>query len=107
MFIEDHAHYEFLQALIQRLAREYHQAITLDWRNVRRGHNAVIRELRQFFRDLSRGRGGYPDLIVVATDANCKGIVQREKEIREVTDATPRPRDLRGARSACRAVATG
>ncbi|WP_343424443.1 hypothetical protein [Candidatus Amarolinea dominans] len=74
LFVEDHAHYEFLNALIQRLAREHSQVITLDWRNVRRGHNAVIHELKQFLRDLARGRGGYPDLVVVATDANCRGI---------------------------------
>ncbi|MBK7200497.1 DUF4276 family protein [Candidatus Amarolinea dominans] len=88
LFVEDHAHYEFLKALIQRLAREHSQVITLDWRNVRRGHSAVIQELKQFLRDLARGRGGYPDLVVVATDANCRGIAQRVKEIREVTDAT-------------------
>jgi hypothetical protein len=74
LFVEDHAHYEFLKALIERLAREHDQAITLDWCNVRRGHNAVIQELKQFLRDLVRGRGSYPDLIVVATDANCKGM---------------------------------
>jgi hypothetical protein len=88
LFVEDHAHYEFLKALIERLAREHGLVIRLDWRNVRRGHNAVIQELKQFLRDLMRGRSGYPDLIVVATDANCKGIAQRVKEIREVTDAT-------------------
>jgi len=88
LFVEDHAHYEFLKTLIERLARDYGQAVGFDWRNVRRGHGAVIQELKQFLRDLVRGRSGYPDLIVVATDANCKGIAQRVKEIREVTDAT-------------------
>lgn len=88
LFVEDYAHYVFLQALIERLAREHGQVIKLDWRNVRRGHGAVIQELKQFLRDLVRGYGGYQDLIVVATDANCKGIAQRVKEIREVTDAT-------------------
>jgi hypothetical protein len=88
LFVEDHAHYEFLHALIRRLAQERNQPVALDWRNVRHGHNAVIRELRQFLRDLERGRDGYPDLIVVATDANCRGINQRVKEIRAVTDMT-------------------
>lgn len=87
LFVEDHAHYEFLRALIERLAHEHGLEIALDWRNVRRGHNAVIQELRQFLRDLGRGTGGYPDLIVVATDANCKGLTQRLHEIRGVTDA--------------------
>jgi hypothetical protein len=88
LFVEDHAHYEFLKALIERLVREHGQVITLDWRNVRRGHSAVIHELKQFLRDIVRGRGGYPDLIVVATDANCVGLAQRVREIRDVTDLT-------------------
>ena len=88
LFVEDHAHYEFLKALIERLAREDGLEITLDWRNVRRGHGAMIQELRQFLRDFVRGRGGYPDLIVVASDANCKGLAQRVNEIRAVTGAT-------------------
>jgi hypothetical protein len=89
LFVEDHAHYEFLKALIERLAREHNQTIRLDWRNVRRGHNAVIQELKQFLRDLARGRGGFPDLIIVATDANCQGLAQRISEIRQITDTTP------------------
>jgi hypothetical protein len=89
LFVEDHGHYEFLKALIERLVGEHDQVVTLDWRSVRRGHGAVIRELKQFLRDLMRWRGGYPDLIVVATDANCLGMNQRVREIREVTDLTP------------------
>ncbi len=89
LFVEDHAHREFLEALIARLARDHGQPVVCDWRNVRRGHGAVITELKQLLRDLVRTRGGYPDLIVVATDANCKGNAQRIREIREVSDATP------------------
>ncbi|MCP4493905.1 MAG: DUF4276 family protein [Gammaproteobacteria bacterium] len=87
MFVEDHAHYEFFKALLQRLAREYGLEIQLDWQNVRRGHGKVIRELRQYLRDLYRGKSGWPDLVIVATDANCKGLRER---LREVTDVTNR-----------------
>ena len=85
LFVEDNAHQTLLQALIKRMAHEHEIEVALDWRNVRRGYGAVVRELKQFLRDLYRGRGQYPDLVVVATDANCKGLTEREKELSEVT----------------------
>lgn len=85
LFVEDFAHKEFLAALLERLAAEYAVAVHLDWRNARRGHGAVVNELKQFLRDLQRGRDGLPDLVVVATDANCKGLVERLRQITEVT----------------------
>lgn len=88
-FVEDHAHHELLKALVTRLVHEHGLKVHLDWRNVRRGHGAVMGELRQYLRDLLNERGGYPDLIVVATDANCKGLNAREKEITEVTAKVP------------------
>lgn len=85
LFVEDFAHKEFLAALLQRLAAEYGVTVHLDWRNARRGHGAVVTELRQFLRDLQWGRDALPDLVVVATDANCKGLVERMRQITEVT----------------------
>jgi len=86
MFVEDQAHYEFLKALIHRLAGEYGVAIKLDWQNARRGHGMVIHELRQYLRDLYRGRSSWPDLVIVATDANCKNLNVRTKEVTDVTN---------------------
>jgi hypothetical protein len=57
----------------------------MDWRNTRRGHGAVVSELRQFLRDIQVGRIRLPDLIVVATDANCKGRAERLRQITEIT----------------------
>jgi hypothetical protein len=85
LFVEDFAHKEFLSALLRRLAAEQGIAIRLDWRNARRGHGAVVRELKQFLRDLQLGRDELPDLVIVATDANCKGLVER---LRQITDET-------------------
>jgi hypothetical protein len=85
LFVEDHAHQSFLDALISRLAKEWGIEIQLRWLNVRRGHGAVIRELKQFLRDLQRDQAGLPDLVVVATDANCKGMNERMKEISSET----------------------
>ncbi|NOQ45892.1 MAG: DUF4276 family protein [Desulfobulbaceae bacterium] len=86
MFVEDQAHYEFLNALLQRLARESGLEIKLGWQNARGGHGKVIRELKQYLRDLYRGSSGLPDLVIVATDANCKGLNVRTKEVTEVTN---------------------
>lgn len=85
-FVEDYAHQHFLKALIDRLADKHQIPVKYDWRNVRHGHGAVIKELKQFLRDIS---GSVPDLIVVATDANCKGLTERTRVITEITEKTP------------------
>lgn len=89
LFAEDHAHQAFLESLVKRLAAEQAIDIKLVCLNARRGHGAVIKELKQFLRDLRRGHAGFPDLIVVATDANCKGFNNRVKEITSVTSHVP------------------
>jgi hypothetical protein len=81
VFVEDFAHQQFLSTLIYRLAEEFEIVVKLEWRNTRRGHGAVARELKLFLRDLQLGRGSFPDLVVVATDANCKGFVERRNEM--------------------------
>ncbi len=92
LFVEDYAHEEFLACLLRRLAKEHDVDIgDLVWLNTRKGHGAVIKELRQFLRDLQRGRADSYDLIVVATDANCKGFNHRVKEIMDVTRNVPIP----------------
>lgn len=85
LFVEDQAHKEFLAALLQRLAAEAGIQVHMDWRNARRGHGAVVTELKQFLRDLMRGRDNLPDLLVVATDANCRGLVERLRQINAET----------------------
>lgn len=95
IFVEDFAHQQFLAALLTRLADadedEQRVQLQFNWRNVRRGHGAVIRELKQYLRDLQRDSAGMPDLVLVATDANCKGMNGRVKEIGEVTVTTTLP----------------
>lgn len=91
LFVEDFAHQTFLSALLQRLAAEQGIAVHFNWRNARQGHGAVVGELRQFLRDLQLGRDALPDLVIVATDANCKGPVERLRQISEVTDKVAVP----------------
>jgi len=89
LFVEDSAHHQFLGALIHRVAAEHAVPVKLRWQNVRHGHGAVLKELRQYLRDLERDRRSAPDLIVVATDANCKGLVDRLNEVKGVTEKFP------------------
>ena len=87
LFVEDVAHEDFLTALIQRLAYEYNVEINIKASNVRGGHGAVTMELKQYLRDLQHDREELPDLIIVGTDSNCKGLSERETEISQVTSS--------------------
>ena len=80
LFVEDYAHQAIIGALVQRLADEYGIWVRLDWRNAIRGDGQVVKEFKTYLRDLRR-QGDRPDVIVVATDANCHGLNGRVKEI--------------------------
>ncbi len=89
LFVEDHAHQQIVGALVRRLAGEHGVAVRLDWRSAVRGHGRVVQELGRYLRDL-RGQGGrLPDLIVVATDANCMGLNERTNELRNLNPPAP------------------
>lgn len=81
LFAEDFGHEIFLRALLQRLAHEYGIAVIIRAYSVRGGHGKVISEFRQYARDVQRGRGELPDLLIVCTDGNCKGFLERKQEI--------------------------
>ena len=85
LFVEDVAHEDFLTALIQRLADEYKVEISIKPSSVRGGHGTVITELKQYLRDLQHYKEDLPDLVIVGTDSNCKGLSERETEINQVT----------------------
>ena len=80
LFVEDFAHQQVIGALVRRLAGEYGIDVRLEWRSAVRGHGRVVQELERYLRDLARG-GERPDLIVVGTDANCRGLNERVREI--------------------------
>jgi hypothetical protein len=85
MFVEDTAHEDFLVALVQRIANVYNIGIKVKVSSVRGGHEAVITELSQYQRDLQHKGEDLPDLIIVGTDSNCRGFLQREKEVNQAT----------------------
>ena len=80
LFVEDFAHQQVVGALVRRLADEYRIDVRLEWRSAVRGHGRVVQELERYLRDLARG-GERPDLIIVGTDANCRGLNERVREI--------------------------
>ena len=80
LFVEDNAHRQVVGTLVQRLANESGLTVRLDWRTATRGRGQVVRQLRRYLNDLTT-QGGHPDLILVATDANCVGLRQRIKDI--------------------------
>ena len=81
LFVEDYAHERVIGAIIQKMAEEYGIAVRLHWRSATRGYGRVVREFKQYLRDLNQQGNDLPDLIVIATDANCQGLNERVKEM--------------------------
>ena len=81
LFVEDYAHQQIIGALVRRVAVECDIEVRLKWRVAVGGHGKVIAELNFYMRDLKRQGSPWPALIVVATDANCKGLNERTREI--------------------------
>lgn len=81
LFVEDYAHQQVIGALVQRIAEECTIDVQLDWRSAVEGHGKVIAELKDYVRDLEQLGSSRPDLIIVATDSNCKGFNERRNEI--------------------------
>ena len=89
LFVEDYAHQQVIGALVQKVTSEWGINARLDWRSAVGGHGKVITELKVFIRDLERQGSPRPELIIVATDANCKGFNERRKEIGRLDTPTP------------------
>lgn len=79
-FVEDFAHHQVIGALIDRIATEQGIGVRVEWRNAWHGHGQVVRELKEYLRDLER-QGNPPDLLVIGTDANCRGLSERTRQI--------------------------
>ena len=84
LFVEDGGHEEFCDALISRLARQYGIEVHIQPKNVRGGHGKVLRELKQYIRDLQRSGTPLLDLVVIAIDSNCQKLLQRTQEIDKI-----------------------
>lgn len=82
-FVEDHAHEEFVRAMVRRLSAEESREVDLHFVTARGGHGRVLSELKTYQR-ARRTEGLHPDLLVVVVDANCKGHVEARSEIAAV-----------------------
>ena len=89
LFVEDDAHRKIIETLVHRIAGEYGVRLQLDWRNAVGGYGRVVGELDDYLRDLKRQGTPWPDLLIVATDANCKGLNERAREIGRRDDVVP------------------
>lgn len=83
LFVEDYGHETFINTLVKRLACENGIEVKIENRNVRGGYGKVITEYQSYLRDLRREMDRLPDLLIAATDANCKGYSERRREIEE------------------------
>ena len=82
LFVEDYGHEAFINTLVKRLAHAKGIEVKIERRSAHGGHGKVITEYQLYLRDLRR-RERLPDLLIAATDANCKGYVERRREIEE------------------------
>lgn len=89
LFVEDLAHQQIIGALVNRLAQDCDVRVRLDWRNALHGHGKVVQELGNYLHDLKRQGGPFPDLIIVASDANCQGLNDRLRELRDPEAPAP------------------
>ena len=81
LFVEDSGHEEFITGWIERFSRETRVDVETRPYSVRGGHGRAIQELGHFVKDVREARKEWPDLLVVAIDANCQGVAPRRKEI--------------------------
>ncbi len=93
LFVEDYAHRLVIGTLLQRLSDEASVRVNLNWRSAVGGHSKVVGKFRDYLQDLDR-EGGLPDLIVVATDANCYGLNDRSRQILETAMSVPDVEDI-------------
>ena len=89
LFVEDFAHRQVIGALVQRIAGDFNLDVRLDWRNTTRGYGQVVREFNSYLRAIERQGHPSPRLIIVATDANCKGWNQRIREFGDPVSPAP------------------
>ena len=89
MFVEDFAHRQVIGALVQRIAGDFNLDVRLDWRNATRGYGQVVREFNTYLRAIERQGHPSPYLIIVATDANCRGWNQRIRQFGAPVSPSP------------------
>ena len=89
LFVEDRAHADFVGAIVRRIARQENRQIQLRVRNAKGGYPRVLSELDLYQRMVLGGLANLsiPDILVVAADANCHGLVAKKNALRQCLKA--------------------
>ncbi len=88
MFLEDHAHQEFLVPLVKRVGQEAGvDALRVRVLNAQGGHARAVTSYQEYqlLRGTGLDMGRSPELLVVAIDGNCGTFAEKREEIREAT----------------------
>jgi hypothetical protein len=86
VFCEDTFHEKFIQALLERFETDYGISVTKRVLSARGGFARMHSSLTTFLSDLAKDREHLPDAIVIAADANCKGVNARKTELRDAVE---------------------
>jgi hypothetical protein len=86
VFVEDRAHEAFVVALL-RIAAEEQVQVSPQVRSARGGHPRAMAELKLYQDLVAKGvaGSGYPDLLIVAVDANCSTFARARQAIVDAT----------------------
>jgi hypothetical protein len=85
LFAEDQGHEVIVGELVRKVAAGAGVQVDTSPENVRGGYGRAVAALRQYVRKVGLGIRPLPDILVVATDANCKGHADRVRAIREAS----------------------
>lgn len=86
LFVEDYGHEIVVATLVKRIAQEFGIDVSIRPLSVRGGFGKVETELKEYVKALTNLRERLPDLVIVATDANCAGIAERQKRLQKVIE---------------------
>lgn len=86
LFGEDIGHEIVIKTIMERVAAELGVQLRIRVRSSRGGYGNMQAELRDFVDDLCKQPVGRPDLLVLATDANCVGRQMRESQLLPILD---------------------
>jgi hypothetical protein len=78
---EDIGHETVIRTVMERVAAMMGRPLRVSVRSSRGGYGRMQSELGEFVKDLVRQPAGRPDLLVLATDANCVGRRVREEQL--------------------------